>query len=38
MEAAYGLSITVAMLMTTILVSKFLQRKKYQHILLDRFW
>jgi KUP system potassium uptake protein len=28
MEAAYGLSITVAMLMTTILVSKFLQRKK----------
>jgi KUP system potassium uptake protein len=28
MEAAYGLSITVAMLMTTILVSSFLRRKK----------
>jgi KUP system potassium uptake protein len=28
MEAAYGLSITVAMLMTTILVSKFLKKKK----------
>lgn len=28
MEAAYGLSITVAMLMTTILVSNFLKRKK----------
>jgi KUP system potassium uptake protein len=28
MEAAYGLSITVAMLMTTILVSNFLIRKK----------
>ncbi|RZK65994.1 MAG: potassium transporter Kup, partial [Pedobacter sp.] len=28
MEAAYGLSITVAMLMTTILVSVFLMRKK----------
>jgi KUP system potassium uptake protein len=28
MEAAYGLSITVAMLMTTILVSKFLAKKK----------
>lgn len=28
MEAAYGLSITVAMLMTTILVSNFLRRKK----------
>jgi KUP system potassium uptake protein len=29
MEAAYGLSITVAMLMTTILVSKFLGKKKF---------
>lgn len=29
MEAAYGLSITVTMLMTTILVSLFLQRRKY---------
>ncbi|MEO6850184.1 MAG: KUP/HAK/KT family potassium transporter, partial [Mucilaginibacter sp.] len=29
MEAAYGLSITVAMLMTTILVSKFLAKKKF---------
>ncbi|WP_428330180.1 KUP/HAK/KT family potassium transporter [Mucilaginibacter sp.] len=28
MEAAYGLSITVAMLMTTILVANFLKRKK----------
>ncbi|MCR8558270.1 KUP/HAK/KT family potassium transporter [Mucilaginibacter sp. BJC16-A38] len=28
MEAAYGLSITVAMLMTTILVANFLRRKK----------
>lgn len=28
MEAAYGLSITIAMLMTTILVSEFLRRKK----------
>ena len=29
MEAAYGLSITIAMLMTTILVSEFLRRKKF---------
>lgn len=29
MESAYGLSITVAMLMTTILVSKFLAKRKF---------
>ncbi|AMR34303.1 potassium transporter Kup [Mucilaginibacter sp. PAMC 26640] len=37
MEAAYGLSITVAMLMTTILVSKFLQRKKYPTYIIGTF-
>ncbi|RFZ85875.1 potassium transporter Kup [Mucilaginibacter terrenus] len=37
MEAAYGLSITVAMLMTTILVSKFLQRKKAPVYLIGAF-
>jgi KUP system potassium uptake protein len=37
MEAAYGLSITVAMLMTTILVSKFLQRKKLPAYIIGTF-
>jgi KUP system potassium uptake protein len=37
MEAAYGLSITVAMLMTTILVSKFLRRKKVSPIIVNIF-
>jgi KUP system potassium uptake protein len=37
MEAAYGLSITVAMLMTTILVSKFLQRKKTPAYIIGSF-
>jgi KUP system potassium uptake protein len=37
MEAAYGLSITVAMLMTTILVSKFLQRKKVPAYMIGSF-
>ncbi|MFA6084944.1 KUP/HAK/KT family potassium transporter [Mucilaginibacter sp.] len=37
MEAAYGLSITVAMLMTTILVSKFLQRKKLPTYIIGTF-
>ena len=37
MEAAYGLSITVAMLMTTILVSKFLRRKKVSPIIVNVF-
>jgi KUP system potassium uptake protein len=37
MEAAYGLSITVAMLMTTILVSKFLQRKKAPTYIIGSF-
>ena len=37
MEAAYGLSITVAMLMTTILVSKFLQRRKVPAYLIGAF-
>jgi KUP system potassium uptake protein len=37
MEAAYGLSITVAMLMTTILVSKFLKRKKVSQIIVTVF-
>nr|WP_214653082.1 KUP/HAK/KT family potassium transporter [Mucilaginibacter segetis] len=37
MEAAYGLSITVAMLMTTILVSKFLQRKKLPAYVIGAF-
>ena len=34
MEAAYGLSITVAMLMTTILVSNFLKRKKVNRFII----
>lgn len=37
MEAAYGLSITVAMLMTTILVSKFLKKKKVPTYLVGLF-
>ncbi|NCD68477.1 KUP/HAK/KT family potassium transporter [Mucilaginibacter agri] len=37
MEAAYGLSITVAMLMTTILVSKFLRRRKYPGYIITIF-
>lgn len=37
MEAAYGLSITVAMLMTTILVSKFLVRKKVPNYIVILF-
>ncbi|GAA4336950.1 KUP/HAK/KT family potassium transporter [Mucilaginibacter gynuensis] len=37
MEAAYGLSITVAMLMTTILVSKFLKRRKVPVYLIGSF-
>ncbi|WDF56809.1 KUP/HAK/KT family potassium transporter [Mucilaginibacter sp. KACC 22063] len=37
MEAAYGLSITVAMLMTTILVSKFLRRRKYPTYVIAIF-
>lgn len=37
MEAAYGLSITVAMLMTTILVSKFLKRRKVPSYLINLF-
>jgi KUP system potassium uptake protein len=37
MEAAYGLSITVAMLMTTILVSNFLKRKKLPTYIIALF-
>lgn len=37
MEAAYGLSITVAMLMTTILVSNFLRRKKVPEYIITTF-
>ena len=37
MEAAYGLSITVAMLMTTILVSKFLKRRKVPVYIINTF-
>ncbi|HTH81837.1 MAG TPA: KUP/HAK/KT family potassium transporter [Mucilaginibacter sp.] len=37
MEAAYGLSITVAMLMTTILVSKFLKKKKFPDYIVNTF-
>lgn len=37
MEAAYGLSITVAMLMTTILVSKFLKRRKVPSYIIGAF-
>lgn len=37
MEAAYGLSITIAMLMTTILVSHFLRRRKYPPYIIYTF-
>ncbi|MXV14037.1 KUP/HAK/KT family potassium transporter [Hufsiella ginkgonis] len=37
MEAAYGLSITVTMLMTTILVGMFLSRRKYPVYLIVIF-
>ncbi|HVW98111.1 MAG TPA: KUP/HAK/KT family potassium transporter [Mucilaginibacter sp.] len=37
MEAAYGLSITVAMLMTTLLVANFLRRKKLPRYLVVIF-
>ena len=37
MEAAYGLSITVAMLMTTILVSKFLKKKRVPDYIITIF-
>ncbi len=37
MEAAYGLSITVAMLMTTILLSIYLRRKKFPTYLIVIF-
>ncbi|HEY2582867.1 MAG TPA: KUP/HAK/KT family potassium transporter [Mucilaginibacter sp.] len=37
MEAAYGLSITVAMLMTTILVSNFLRRRKVPTYIITIF-
>lgn len=37
MEAAYGLSITVAMLMTTILVSKFLKKRKFPNYIITIF-
>ncbi|OAQ42085.1 potassium transporter Kup [Pedobacter psychrophilus] len=37
MEAAYGLSITIAMLMTTILVAVFLKKKKYPTYLVVIF-
>ncbi|HET8829298.1 MAG TPA: KUP/HAK/KT family potassium transporter [Pelobium sp.] len=37
MEAAYGLSITIAMLMTTILVSVYLKKKRYPNYLIVLF-
>lgn len=37
MEAAYGLSITVAMLMTTILVSRFLAKRKFPNYIIAIF-
>lgn len=37
MEAAYGLSITIAMLMTTVLVSVYLKKKKYPNYLIGLF-
>jgi len=37
MEAAYGLSITIAMLMTTILLAVYLKRKKYPSYLVVLF-
>jgi KUP system potassium uptake protein len=38
MESAYGLSITVAMLMTTILVAVYLQRRKFPMYLVGTFF
>jgi len=38
MEAAYGLSITIAMMMTTILLSNFLKRKKVPMYLIGIFF
>jgi len=38
MEAAYGLSITVAMMMTTILMSHFLRRRKWPRYLVGIFF
>jgi KUP system potassium uptake protein len=38
MEAAYGLSITVAMMMTTILISNFLRRKKVPMYIVTAFF
>lgn len=38
MEAAYGLSITVAMMMTTILISQFMMRKKVPIYLIVTFF
>jgi KUP system potassium uptake protein len=37
MEAAYGLSITIAMLMTTVLVSVYLKKKRYPNYLIVLF-
>lgn len=37
MEAAYGLSITVAMLMTTVLLTIYLRRKKFPNYLVYTF-
>lgn len=37
MEAAYGLSITVAMLMTTILVAIYLKRRKFPNYIIGIF-
>ncbi len=37
MEAAYGLSITIAMLMTSVLVSVYLKRKKFPNYLIFLF-
>lgn len=37
MEAAYGLSITVTMLMTTILVAAFLKRRKFPNYMIAIF-
>jgi len=37
MEAAYGLSITVAMLMTTVLLAVYLKRKKFPNYLIYTF-
>lgn len=37
MEAAYGLSITIAMLMTTVLLSVYLKKKRYPNYLIALF-